>query len=229
MSSAEWVSIAIASAALLVSIGFGLLQNRKSERSAVAAERSVVAAERSAVAAEQSAATSDSSSSSSDRSAAASETSAAAAAQSAAEAAELRRIEADRDHDDRFRPKLGDELQVEIEEDGRYWLKGSLTFPRAYRVKAIGMLGENSSTTLNLYGVVQPGRPYEFHVADCGNDGSFSVKEVVLHLWPPAVSDDVELWTCRCGRSLDDSGKSGHWQIRMKVILPPAMQRPWVV
>ncbi|NMO53424.1 hypothetical protein HH310_19815 [Actinoplanes sp. TBRC 11911] len=96
----------------------------------------------------------------------------------------------------------------------------ALVFGHPYRVTgvvvfdngALGALGAESD-------IVRTGEPTKFFV---GYTGTNMPSYVRLNFWPPNAGDSGELWTCRCGRPLDDAGALpaaavSHWQMIVRV------------
>jgi hypothetical protein len=199
---AAWMSVV----AIVVSMALGGLGIWIAMRQSRSADRSAVAAEDAASAA--------------DRSATASEAAAKAADVSAKEAQRVASIEANREHD-KYREELPYEMKTEVltAPHGGQWLRGTLTFRRFYRAKAIGITDSGGKRQLGLELVIKPNVPYSFHIDDVQPDGSTAVTEVLLNAWPPHRTDGGEQWTCPCERPIDYDAH-GHWQQNFPITTP---------
>ncbi|MFI5843889.1 hypothetical protein ACIA8K_29745 [Catenuloplanes sp. NPDC051500] len=161
-------------------------------------------------------------------SAEASKEAAAAAHASVGEATELNRIERNRDHM-QLGPPRPTSLPIKIEQDERLggghrnvW--SQFTLPRPYRVKAWAF-SRASSHPLSIDLLVRAGQVRFFledWPPDRKNEDGLKTDRVVVHFWCPAEVDDVEHWTCPCGRPEEGDGSGpGHWEWQVSLDPPP--------
>jgi hypothetical protein len=121
-------------------------------------------------------------------------------------------------------------------------LKGLIVLPRDYRVVAEGVFYSGGTVNLDLTGgtvnldiptllkpghdlttLLKAGRPYEFEICQWQRDfDEFPIQELLLKFWPPVATDEVEYWSCPCGRPIGPTGgyPRGHWERRVKVATP---------
>jgi hypothetical protein len=157
------------------------------------------------------------------RSAKAAERSAKAAEDSAAEAAKVARVELDRDHET-YRPPQPLTPHFEISTNSRTdhrQLFFKFTPPRSYRIFGDAIEGRSRSR-LPFNGLAFPaGQEVKVSVQTLYPvRKTASVEELHLRFWPPAESDeDVEQWTCQCGRPTASDGPA-HWEWRVRVETP---------
>jgi hypothetical protein len=105
--------------------------------------------------------------------------------------------------------------------DGHEALFGSITVPnRAYRVEAVALMGA-SSTLIGLPLVLEANQSYRFMIEHWPpGQTAPKTQQVRIRFWPPvAERDDVDSWTCLCGRPLsqDPHGAGHHWELRIPV------------
>jgi hypothetical protein len=171
-------------------------------RSNRSAHRSAVASERSAVAAEQSAVAAD---------------------KTAKAEAEVARIEAEREHERLGPPALE---KIDAHSTRQDTLQGSITVPHDYRVRGEAVWG-NASWALNLPLLLIAGHKYTFQIESWTRDRKEPEARMLrFRFWPPAETDEVEHWSCPCGRPLQEGGTNspGHWERRVPInYVPPPM------
>jgi hypothetical protein len=149
----------------------------------------------------------------------AAERAAKAAEDATAEARRLSSVEMDRRHEE-LSP--GHSLKVTFDASPDERLRGGhrslmavIEVSRTYRVRAVARLG-NASWDLGLPPVLLAGQPTTVEVEKWPPDRTKpEAKELVLRFWPPADTDDVEPWTCRCGRPAAEGPgwePAGHWE-----------------
>ncbi|MDH2424776.1 hypothetical protein [Sphaerisporangium sp. TRM90804] len=200
-------SFVIASVAALISLA-AWWENRRSRK---AAEQSRDAAETSAGAAQQSAAASE---------------------VSAKAAARLTDIEADRRRDEReqyhrdLAPSHPGEIVTGLmtsEVTQQFGLFGSISVGRDYRVQVIGIAGNTCTPITGVPPVLRANTLYQFHIEQWPDEKTTpTVKEIEFRFWPPAPVDEVEAWTCPCGRlATQADNPAGHWAFRAVVKSPP--------
>jgi hypothetical protein len=152
-----------------------------------------------------------------ERSAKAAADSADSARSSAEDAAKVAKIEADREH--RALGPAATVVSFEGDRDSRIdgWnVFAVVATERCYRVRGEAVLDSGAVAPLGLPLVLHAHTPTRVHVERMPPDRDRPVaKRVVLRMWPPnADLDDVEPWTCPCGKPVEDGdGTVGHWQI----------------
>jgi hypothetical protein len=52
---------------------------------------------------------------------------------------------------------------------------------------------------------------------DDDNVRDYPVVAVRFRFWPSAPNDDVDQWTCGCGRSLNSDDPEAHWEFTVPV------------
>jgi hypothetical protein len=146
-----------------------------------------------------------------------------AAEDALAESRRIARLELEKRHDE-LSPRKG--LKVYFGDDssmigGHRWLWVVVEVPRTYRVRAIARTG-NASWDLGLPLVLHATRrtgKVEIEKWPPDRDKP-EAQELVLRFWPPADVDQVEHWSCQCGRPLDGdpgSEQAGHWEVIVPV------------
>ena len=140
------------------------------------------------------------------------------ARESAEEAAEVRRIEADRQHED-LKPVAPAKIETELRDDT---LWGSVTVQdRDYLVSATGIYSTGGEYQIELIPrLLRANQPREFPI-ESWPEGATGPKtrEIRFRLWPP--NDGASSWACRCGRPEgEDANSDGHWQWVVPVAEP---------
>jgi hypothetical protein len=164
----------------------------------------------------------------------AAERAATAAEDATAEARRLSSLELDRRHEE-LSPARS--LRVEFLSESNERLRGGhrslmaiIESSRTCRVRAVARMG-NASWDLGLPLVLQAGHPTRVEVEKWPPDRTEpQAKELVLRFWPPADIDQVEQWTCRCGRPLVEEAGSepiGHWETVIPVDYYDAAKSVW--
>lgn len=160
-------------------------------------------------------------------SAAASRDSAEAARRSADEAAALNEIEAERRVEERARwhHELGPTPPGKFVAESRKGtptdtLVAAITVPRGYRIRAEAIFHDGGSTSAGLGNVLRPNQEAEFHFEQWPPGRKQAVtKEIWIRFWPPLDGDNVEVWTCSCGRPTGEAlDGPGHWEWTVPVV-----------
>lgn len=154
-------------------------------------------------------------------SAAASQESAEASRRSAEEAAKITVIETARRAEERQRlhddlgPKPPGEIAAELHKGSATdSLFGSITVPRGYRVIADALYVSGGSTRVALTSIIHPNRREDFQIEPWPPGSKHPVtKEIKFRFWPPLEVDNLDTWTCPCGRPTGESMNGpGHWE-----------------
>jgi len=134
---------------------------------------------------------------------------------SAMEAAKVAQIEADREH--RELSPAGTVVKFEGERDRRtdHWnVFAIVETERCYRVRGDAVLKNCGVTSIAVPLVTHAHTPTRVHIEGMpdGREQPLA-RRIVLRAWPPNPElDDVEAWTCRCGKAAEDGdGTVGHW------------------
>jgi hypothetical protein len=142
-----------------------------------------------------------------------------------ASAFEQERIQAERqERHERRTPQPPGQIIAELRE-GRATasLFGSINVPTGYRVIAEAQFATGGSTRIGLPSVLHPNRPYDFEIEKWPPGSTQPVtREIRLRFWPPIEGDDVDWWTCPCGRPTGESlDGPGHWEWRVPIVYNP--------
>jgi hypothetical protein len=146
-----------------------------------------------------------------------------AAEEAVAESRRVALLEFEKRHDE-LSPRHGLKVYFGLEpgtHGGHRWLWTVVETPRTYRVRGTARVG-TASWDLGLPVVLHANRrTAKVEIEEWPYDRDTSeVQEIVLRFWPPADVDQVERWTCRCGRPLDGdpaSADAGHWEVIVPV------------
>jgi hypothetical protein len=150
-----------------------------------------------------------------------------AARRSADEAAALTQIERERRKDEREQrhEELGPDspgaIVAELRE-GRATksLFGSIHVPNNYRVRAAAIFHGGGETELGIPLIIHANERVDLHIEQWP-PGSTQPKTqaIKFQFWPPLKGDGVDVWTCPCGRPVDESiGAPGHWEWVVPVV-----------
>jgi hypothetical protein len=146
--------------------------------------------------------------------------SAMSARRSADEAAAMTKLSLEQRHDDLAPGPAPAEIAATVRGGGvTDSLVGSITVPRGYRVKATAYFRTGGSTELSIGPVLHANQPVMFQVEKWPPGSEKPVtKEIRFRFWPPIEGDDVEPWSCRCGKPTGDTMDGpGHWEWRVPV------------
>jgi hypothetical protein len=146
-----------------------------------------------------------------------------AAEDAVADSARIATLEFEKRHDE-LSPRKGLKVYFGVDEimnGGHRLLWVVVEAPRTYRVRAVARVG-HASWALGVPPVLHANRrtaKVEVEEWPPSRDRP-EAQEIVLRFWPPVDVDQVEHWTCRCGRPLDGdaaSGLAGHWEVIVPV------------
>jgi hypothetical protein len=101
-------------------------------------------------------------------------------------------------------------------------LFGTVKVERDYRAQAWGLRG-NERQRLTLDMLLTANTEHNVHLERWSNGQTRpKIDAVLLRLWPPASIDQVEQWSCDCGRPTIEGreDEQAHWEIRLSVEPP---------
>jgi hypothetical protein len=101
-------------------------------------------------------------------------------------------------------------------------LFGEIRVDRDYRVRAQAVR-DNANWSISVPDLLRAHEPYRFHIELWPRGRTKAeAQAVVLKFWPPIDADEVEQWTCDCGKPLTGGSERdpGHWEIRLPLERP---------